>query len=104
MASNNPPTEQDYELLSAYVDNQLSAADRTQLEARFESEPALRATLNDLRRTIVVLKASPSLTPPRNFTLDVARYRRDAPWWARYQTMQLMGAIGTMAGVVLVVL
>lgn len=104
MAANIPPTEQDYELLSAYLDNQLSAADRTQLERRLAAEPALRAVLNDLQRTVDVLKFTPQLALPRNFTLDVARYRRPTPWWARYRTMQLVGALGTAASIILILL
>jgi DNA polymerase-3 subunit gamma/tau len=50
------------------------------------------------------LKATPQLALPRNFTLDVARYRRPTPWWARYQTMQWIGALGTAASVVLILL
>lgn len=104
MAANIPPTEQDFELLSAYLDNQLSARDRSQLEIRLAAEPALRAALDELQLTVAVLKAAPQIAVPRNFTLDVARYRRPLPWWARYQSMQLFGAIGTVASIVLIVI
>lgn len=101
MAGEITPTEQ--ELLSTYLDNQLSAADRARLESRLRDEPALRAELDALRQTVTVLKAAPQLAVPRNFTLDVARFRRPVPWWARYQTMQLMGAVGTLASILLIV-
>jgi hypothetical protein len=104
MAANIPPTEQDYDLLSAYLDNQLSAADRTQFEKRLAAEPTLRTVLNELQQTVAILKATPQLALPRNFTLDVARYRRPTPWWARYRTMQLIGALGTAASIVLIFL
>ena len=104
MAANIPPTEQDFELLSAYLDNQLSAQDRTRIEARLTAEPTLRTALDELRLTVAVLKAAPQIALPRNFTLDVARYRRPTPWWARYQTMQLIGTLGTVASVILIVI
>jgi len=50
------------------------------------------------------LKATPRLVPPRNFTLDPTRYGHRVPWWARSGAMQLIGAVGAAASVVLIVL
>jgi hypothetical protein len=70
----------DFELLSAYIDNQLSPAEKAALEARLDQDVALRATLNDLRRTVRTLHSLPMVKPPRNFTLTAqqvgARPRR----------------------------
>jgi hypothetical protein len=96
------PTEHDFELLSAYLDNDLSASERAVLEARLEEETTLRVALDELRLTLRVLKAAPPLVPPRNFTLDPARYRRAAPWWTRYRMMQLVGAVGAFASILIV--
>lgn len=93
----------DFELLSAYLDNALPEAARADLETRLAAEPELRATLDSLRTMLRVLRAVPTLRPPRNFTLDPARYRRRA-WWASYRTMQVVGALGAFASVVLVAL
>ena len=41
-------TEQDYELLSQYLDKELSPADATRLEQRMAAEPVLQATLTAL--------------------------------------------------------
>jgi len=99
-----PIPPDDLELLSAYLDGELSESERAALESRLDSEPALRDALDDLRRTVQILKAAPAIKPPRNFTLDPARYRRRAPWWARYNTMRLAGALGAFASVVLIAL
>jgi anti-sigma factor RsiW len=40
MTSGIPPTEQDFELLSTYLDSQLAETLRTQLESRLATEPA----------------------------------------------------------------
>lgn len=66
----------DEELLSAYLDGVLPEAERLTLERRLAAEPDLRTGLDDLRRTVAVLKATPQLAPPRNFTLDPAVYGR----------------------------
>ncbi len=66
----------DDEILSAYVDGALSQDERALLEQRLSADPALSAKLADVRRTKAILRAAPELAPPRNFTLDPARYNR----------------------------
>ena len=63
----------DFEQLSAYIDNQLSAAEKAELEARLANEAELKATLNDLQRTVRVLRTLPVVKPPHNFTLTPAQ-------------------------------
>ena len=63
---------QDFDRLSAYLDNQLSARERAELESRLAREPELRATLSDLQRTVRVLRLLPVVKPPRRFTLTPA--------------------------------
>jgi hypothetical protein len=102
MATPMQPTDQDHELLSAYLDGELPASARTALEARLATEPALRAALDDLRATVQILRAAPAIKPPRSFTLDPARYQRRTPWWARAGVLQLTGAFGTLVSVLLI--
>src|SRR5438105_4377683 len=101
MASSIKP--QDYELLSAYLDGELSEAERKTLEARLSAEPSLAAGLNDLRVTIQIVRAAPRLKSPRNFTLDPARYGTRKRWWERYGLMQFAGALGAFASLLLIV-
>lgn len=61
--------EQDYELLSAYLDGMLAEDERAALETRLDAEPMLRGELRALRQTVVLLNGLPVLKAPRNFTL-----------------------------------
>jgi len=67
-------SDADLELLSAYIDNRLTADERATLEQRLRDEPALRGTLDELRGTVTLLRGLPPLTPPRSFSLDPAAF------------------------------
>lgn len=69
-------TEQDFELLSAYIDNALTPEERAALESRLLTDAALRAELEALQRTVTMIRALPELRAPRNYTLDPAVYAR----------------------------
>ncbi|MBN2388737.1 MAG: sigma-E factor negative regulatory protein [Anaerolineales bacterium] len=75
------PTLRDLDLLSAYLDGELPPAERTRLLTRIESDPALRAALDDLRQVRTVLRRTPQRRAPRNFTLSakMARIRPPVP-------------------------
>jgi anti-sigma factor RsiW len=64
------PSFRDIEQLSAYLDDQLPQAERTRLEIRLKSDPALTAALEDLRQTRALLRRTPRRRAPRNFTLS----------------------------------
>lgn len=75
------------ELLSAYLDGQLSAEERARLEAQLATEPALRAELEALRHTVALVRDLPPVPIPRNFILPqtaAARPRPAAPVRPRY--------------------
>jgi hypothetical protein len=77
---NRQLNDDELELLSAYIDNQLVAAERAALEQRLGRDPALRAGLDELRGTVALLHELAPLPPPRSFTLDpVAFAPRPAP-------------------------
>ena len=59
----------DVEQLSASLDGQLSQVEKTRLEARIRSDPALAAALADLRQARSILHRTPKRSLPRNFTL-----------------------------------
>jgi hypothetical protein len=63
------PSFHDVEQLSAYLDGQLSQTKKTRLETRLQSDPALAATLIDLREARTILRRTPGRRSPRNFTL-----------------------------------
>jgi anti-sigma factor RsiW len=64
--------EQDIELLSAYLDGELSDSEREQLEQRLQAEPDLRRELESLRQLVALVRTVPMLKAPRDFTLTPA--------------------------------
>ena len=64
-----PSQDRDIERLSAYLDDELSPADRAKLEHRLQTDSRLRATLAELQRVQTSLADLPTVKPPRNFTL-----------------------------------
>jgi anti-sigma factor RsiW len=94
--SDNLP-ESDIELLSAYLDNQLTVAERVALDKRLAADGVLRNELEELRTTRAVLRDLPAVTPPRSFTLDpatVKQRRSFLPWrWS----LQLGGGLAGLA-------
>lgn len=59
----------DVELLSVYLDGQLSQSDSARIESRLASDPNLRAVIDDLRAARGLLRQLPARKAPRNFTL-----------------------------------
>ncbi len=96
----NIPSEHDLELLSAYLDGELSDRDRQHVEQRLSEDAALRSALNDLRDTVALLQSLPRLKAPHDFTLDPAHYR--SPAINFYRLLQFSGALGTLAAMLLI--
>ena len=67
------------ELLSAYLDGQLSAGERARLETRLAADPALRAELEALRHTVALVRDLPPVPIPRNFILPQTMAARPRP-------------------------
>ena len=63
------PSFRDVEQLSAFLDGQLPQAEKTRLEARIQSDPALSAVLANLRQARSILRRTPKRHIPRNFIL-----------------------------------
>lgn len=82
---NAPLTPQDWEILSAYLDGQLTEAEQNRVRVLLERRPELREELEVLRRTRQVLRAAPRRRAPRNFTLTpaMARQARPPSFWSR---------------------
>lgn len=93
--------ERDLELLSAYLDNQLTTAERMTLDRRLAAEPRLRAELEELRATTTLLRQLAPVRPPRSFTLDPTT----APRPRRFIPMSWFVQLGSgLAGLALVLL
>lgn len=100
MASNFTP--QDYELLSAYLDGELSTDERTAFERRLSSDVDLRRELDTLRGTVNLINTLPKLTAPRNFTLTPAMVRPAR--WLGFPTTTAFSAIASAAATLLILL
>jgi anti-sigma factor RsiW len=78
-------------LLSAYLDNMLTAAERETLEKRLDADAFLRSELQAMRQTVAWLNQMPPLQAPRNFTISADDVAQDPPpkvtlmprrnWW-----------------------
>lgn len=62
-------SRRDWQLLSEYIDGELSERKRVRLESRLASERALRDALRKIKRTQQILRAAPHLSAPRDFVL-----------------------------------
>ncbi len=69
----------DVELLSAYLDGQLNAADAKRLETRLAADSALQNVFKDLKAARTLLRTLPARKAPRNFTLRAGMRRLSAP-------------------------
>ena len=65
----NQPSFRDVEMLSAYLDGQLSQIDSSRVETRIKADVGLRSAYDDLRQTRSLLRRLPARRAPRNFTL-----------------------------------
>ena len=61
--------EKDWALLSSYLDGELDKKTEDQLKAKIAEDPQFQAALAQLRDTKRILKATPELKVPHNFTL-----------------------------------
>lgn len=69
----------DWQLLSEYLDGQLSARSQAQLEQRLREHPELRSALEEIRQTRSILRSVRMQRVPRNFTLTPAMARQSRP-------------------------
>lgn len=63
-------SEHDAELLSAYIDEMLTADEQDALEARLENDLFLHGELTAMRQTVAWMNALPQLKAPRDFTIS----------------------------------
>lgn len=63
------PPPIDDELLSAWLDGRVSAAERDAVDAAIAADPAARAQVADLRATVALLRGLPQPAPRRTFIL-----------------------------------
>jgi hypothetical protein len=87
----------DWQLLSEYLDGQLSPHDRSKLELRIDSRPELRDGLEELRRLRSILRTVPRRKVPHNFTLTRAMVEKPAAsrWTSWIPALSFSSAMAT---------
>ncbi len=95
-------TEQDYELLSAYLDGEMQADERAAFESRLDAEADLRRELEALRGMVGLIEALPKLSAPRNFTLTPAMIRPAR--WLIFPATTAFSAAASAAAALLIVM
>lgn len=88
--------QKDLELLSSYLDGQLSSADSARLEARLRMEPALRSVLQDLRGARSLLRQLPMRKAPRNFRLTPQMVGKNPPLPRAYPVFKFATSLATL--------
>ncbi|MBN1316192.1 MAG: hypothetical protein JXA42_12005 [Anaerolineales bacterium] len=88
-------------ILSAYIDGTLSLSEKSRLEIELEQDKALRRELEQLDRTVRLLRTTPTLSVPRSFTLDPAIYGKEKP--RRIHFYPILSAATVVATMLLIV-
>ncbi|HJS20618.1 MAG TPA: hypothetical protein VJ785_17865 [Anaerolineales bacterium] len=88
--------QRDIELLSSYLDGQLSAVDSARLEARLRTEPDLRSVLQDLRGARSLLRQLPMRKAPRSFRLTPQMVGKDPPLPRSYPVFKFATTLATV--------
>ncbi len=86
----------EFELLSAYLDGQLTPKERRHLESRLHLDVELSETLEQLRRTRAVLRNLPKLRAPRNFTIHPQAVRSRSTTLLSFNLMRSVSVVSTL--------
>lgn len=95
--------ERRQELLSAYVDGQLSPRVQARLIDELERDAELRAELDELRQAVQMVRGLARLPVPRSFTLDAATCGRTRLRVHLYPVLRATTAVATLLCVFLLV-
>lgn len=88
--------QRDIELLSAYLDGQLTPSDSARLETRLASDPELDSVLDDLRAARTLLRKLPQRRSPRNFTLTRKMVGLNPPLPRAYPAFRFATVVATL--------
>jgi anti-sigma factor RsiW len=88
--------QRDIELLSSYLDGQLSSVDAARLEARLRTDPEMRSVLQDLRGARSLLRQLPMRKAPRNFTLTPKMVGKNPPLPRSYPVFKFAATLATI--------
>lgn len=79
--ADNPQTDPEYirNLLSPYIDGEVTAEERVQVEAALAGSPEMQRELETLEQTVFLLNHLPAMSAPRPFTLSEADVQPSRP-------------------------
>jgi hypothetical protein len=100
---NNPILEKDLELLSSYLDGQLSITEKKLVEERLESDSACNEAYKKLQQTHLILGSLPRRPVPHNFTLSPERYKKKGNIPSFFQLFRFSSAVAVLGLIVLLV-
>jgi anti-sigma factor RsiW len=93
-------TEQDYELLSTYLDGELNEGEKAALETRLAADEQLRAELEALRQTVALVSSVRLIRAPRNYALTANMIQ--SPRWLVFPTTTAFSALAAAAALLLI--
>lgn len=85
-----------HELLSAYVDGEVTAEEAREVEELLETSEDARRELAELQATVDLVRGLPELELPRPFALDAAPEKRWTLWWPSVRTTGLATSVAAM--------
>lgn len=90
----------DWLLLSAYLDGEITAREKEKLERRLSANPQLREKLNELKTTRAMIRSLPRKKAPRSFALtpEMVRQRKTSGW------LSLLGLTSAASAILAMVL
>ena len=84
------------QLLSAYVDGEVTAEEAREVEELLASSEDARRELAELQATVDLVRGLPELELPRSFALDAAPKKRWTLWWPSVRMTGLATSVATM--------
>ena len=91
-----------HELLSAYVDGEVTAEEAREVEEFLASSEDARRELAEFQATVDLVRGLPELETPRSFALDAAPEKRWTLWWPSVRATGLATSVAAMLLVALV--
>lgn len=91
-----------HELLSAYVDGEVTAEEAREVEELLASSEDARRELAEFQATVDLVRGLPELETPRSFALDAAPKRGWTLWWPSVRATGLATSVAAMLLVALV--
>ena len=84
------------QLLSAYVDGEVTAEEAREVEELLASSGDARRELAEIQATVDLVRGLPELELPRSFALDAAPKKRWTLWWPSVRMTGLATSVATM--------